>query len=110
ASDQDPLTAMEFGEVLATSDVPGGVVNILSGKKAELIPHLAKHMDVNAIDYRDGDGQTVAQLIDLGTENVKRVRVSKRKARAGWLSDKAQGPEQIEKFVEMKTVWHPVGV
>ncbi|MCH7904415.1 MAG: aldehyde dehydrogenase family protein [Armatimonadetes bacterium] len=110
ASDEYPLTAMEFGEVLATSDVPGGVVNILSGKKHELIPHLAKHMDVNAIDYRDGDGQTVAQLIDLGTENVKRVRVSKRKARAGWLSDKAQGPEQIEKFVEMKTVWHPIGV
>ena len=110
APDRFPLTAMEFGEVLATSDVPGGVVNVLTGVKTELLPHLAKHMDVNAIDYRDGDAQTVAQLIDLGTENVKRVRVSKRKARAGWLSDKAQGPDQIEKFVEMKTVWHPVGV
>ena len=110
ASDRYPLTALEFGEVLATSDVPGGVVNILSGKKDELLPHLAKHMDVNAIDYRDGDEATEESLIDLGAENVKRVKLSKRKTRASWLGDKAQGPEQIEKFVEMKTVWHPVGV
>ena len=67
-------------------------------------------MDVNAIDYRDGDQETEASLIDLGTENVKRVRRSKRRTRAAWLSDKAQGPQEIEKFVEMKTVWHPVGV
>ncbi|MCH7945892.1 MAG: aldehyde dehydrogenase family protein, partial [Armatimonadetes bacterium] len=70
AADRYPLSALEFGEVLATSDVPGGVVNLLSGKKHELIPHLAKHMDVNAIDYRDGDQETEAILIDLGAENV----------------------------------------
>ncbi|MCH8979071.1 MAG: aldehyde dehydrogenase family protein [Armatimonadetes bacterium] len=110
ASDKYPLTAMELGEVLATSDVPGGVVNLLSGKKQELIPHLAKHMDVNAIDYRDGDEETEHALKQEGAENVKRIKLSKRRTRAGWLSDKAQGPEQIEKFVEMKTVWHPVGV
>ncbi len=110
ASDQFPLTAMELGEVLATSDVPAGVVNVLSGRKQELVPHLAKHMDVNAIDYRDGDDQTERSLIDLGTENVKRIRLAKKRTRASWLGDKAQGPQEIEKFVEMKTVWHPVGV
>ena len=110
ASDQYPLTAMELGEVFATSDVPGGVINILSGHKDEMVPHLAKHMDVNAIDYRDGDSETERSLIDLGTENVKRIRLSKKRTRASWLGDKAQGPQEIEKFVEMKTVWHPVGV
>ena len=110
ASDKYPLTAMELGEVLATSDVPGGVVNVLSGRKQELIPHLAKHMDVNAIDYRDGDEETEASLIDLGAENVKRIKLAKKRTRASWLGTKAQGPQEIEKFVEMKTVWHPVGV
>ena len=71
---------------------------------------MAWQFAANVIDYRDGDEETVAQLIDLGAENVKRIRISKRKTRVAWLNDKAQGPHEIEKFVEMKTVWHPVGV
>jgi len=110
ASDKYPLTACELGEVLATSDVPGGVVNILTGHKQELIPHMAKHMDVNAIDYRDGDTKTEQLLKNEGAENVKRIKLSKRTTRSGWIKDSAQGPYEIEKFVEMKTVWHPVGV
>lgn len=110
ASDSQPLSALEFGEVLATSDVPGGVVNVLTGEKAELVPHLASHMDVNAIDYRDGDPEIEAMLIDKGTENLKRVRIAERKSPNWWQTPKAQGPEWIEAFVETKTVWHPIGV
>ncbi|MEX2242256.1 MAG: aldehyde dehydrogenase family protein [Fimbriimonadaceae bacterium] len=108
ASDKYPLTALEFGEVLATSDLPGGVVNLLTGQKAELVPHMARHMDVNAMDYRDE--ALDREVIELGTENLKRLRLSQKRPRAWWLSEKAQGPEQIEAFVEIKTVWHPIGV
>lgn len=110
ASDRFPLTALEFGEVLATSDLPAGVVNVLTGEKQELIPHLARHMDVNAIGYRDGDEKAGGELVELGTENLKRLSLHERRPRAWWLSEKAQGPEWIEEFTETKTVWHPVGV
>jgi acyl-CoA reductase-like NAD-dependent aldehyde dehydrogenase len=107
ASDKFPLTALELGEVLATSDLPGGVVNLLTGQKAELVPHMARHMDVNAMDYRDE--ALDREVIELGTENLKRLRLGQKRPRAWWLSEKAQGPEQIEAFVETKTVWHPIG-
>ena len=107
ASDKYPLTALELGEVLATSDLPGGAVNLLTGQKAELVPHMARHMDVNAMDYRDE--ALDREIIELGTENLKRLRLGRKRPRAWWLSEKAQGPEQIEAFVETKTVWHPIG-
>jgi acyl-CoA reductase-like NAD-dependent aldehyde dehydrogenase len=107
ASDKYPLTALELGEVLATSDLPGGVVNLLTGQKAEMVPHMARHMDVNAMDYRDEAMDR--EVIELGTENLKRLRLGQKRPRAWWLSEKAQGPEQIEAFVETKTVWHPIG-
>ncbi|HXH61129.1 MAG TPA: hypothetical protein VNI20_07200, partial [Fimbriimonadaceae bacterium] len=88
----------------------GGVVNLLTGSKEDLLPHLARHMDVNALDYRDGDEEAAQSLVEQGAENVKRVRIGQRMSRAGWLSDKAQGLGWIERFVETKTVWHPVGV
>ena len=72
ASERHPLAAVELGEVLATSDVPGGVVNILTGQRAELAPWLAAHMDVNAIDVTGADG-LAAELEKLAAENVKRV-------------------------------------
>ena len=109
ASDRHPLTALEFGEVLATSDLPGGVINVLTGEKGELLPHLARHMDVNAIDYRDGDAATEREITELAAENVKRVRLSPKRSRAWWLGEKGEGPEWIGAFVETKTVWHPVG-
>ena len=100
ASESRPLAAIELAEAVATSDVPGGVVNILTGRKAELAPWLASHMDVNAIDLAGADGN-VAELERAAAENVKRV------VRSG---PDAQSPWEIAAFLELKTVWHPIGV
>jgi acyl-CoA reductase-like NAD-dependent aldehyde dehydrogenase len=94
-----PLPAVTFAEVLATSDVPGGVVNVLTGHRAELAPVLAAHMDVNAIDVTGADGAT-ADLEREAARNVKRVVRGE---------PDAQSPWEIASFLELKTVWHPVG-
>jgi acyl-CoA reductase-like NAD-dependent aldehyde dehydrogenase len=96
ASEPHPRAAIELAEVLATSDVPGGVVNVLTGQRDELAPHLASHLDVDALDLDRGD----AELERAAADNVKRV-VS---ARAD-----AQSPYEISRFLELKTVWHPMG-
>jgi acyl-CoA reductase-like NAD-dependent aldehyde dehydrogenase len=98
ASEPHPLAAVELAEVIATSDVPPGVVNILTGHSEELSPVLAGHMDVNAIDLRDGEDG--AELERLAAENVKRV--VRRSGGGPSLAD-------IEAFLELKTVWHPIG-
>jgi len=100
ASETHPLAAVELAEVLATSDVPGGVVNLLTGQREELAPWLAGHMDVNALDLAGADGQ-VEELEQLAAENVKRVV-------RGSADD--QSPWEIASFLELKTVWHPIGV
>jgi acyl-CoA reductase-like NAD-dependent aldehyde dehydrogenase len=100
ASEAHPLAAMELAEVLATSDVPGGVVNVLTGHRAELAPVLAAHMDVNALDLSGADGDA-ADLERAASANVKRIV---RGAVDG------QSPWEIAPFLELKTVWHPVGV
>jgi acyl-CoA reductase-like NAD-dependent aldehyde dehydrogenase len=100
ASESSPLAAVELAEVLATSDVPGGVVNVLTGHREELAPWLAGHMDVNAIDLAGADGQ-VEELERLAAENVKRVVHGN--------ADR-QSPWDIADFLELKTVWHPIGV
>jgi acyl-CoA reductase-like NAD-dependent aldehyde dehydrogenase len=100
ASEAHPLAAVELAEVLATADVPGGVVNILTGQREELAPVLAGHMDVNALDVSGADGE-VAELERLAAENVKRVV-------HGAPDD--QSPWEIAGFLELKTVWHPIGV
>ena len=100
ASEGSPLAAVELAEVLATSDVPGGVVNLLTGHQGELAPILAGHMDVNAIDLAGADGQ-VKELERLAADNVKRV--------VRGVAD-AQSPWEIASFLELKTVWHPIGV
>ena len=100
ASETSPLAAIELAEALATSDVPGGVVNILTGHRSELAPWLAGHMDVNAIDLAGADGEA-PELERLAADNVKRV-VRGRADR--------QSPYEIAAFLELKTVWHPVGV
>jgi acyl-CoA reductase-like NAD-dependent aldehyde dehydrogenase len=100
ASESSPLAAVELAEVLATSDVPGGVVNVLTGHRDELAPWLAGHMDVNAIDLAGADGQ-VEELERLAAENVKRVVHGK---------PDRQSPWDIADFLELKTVWHPIGV
>ena len=99
ASESKPLAAVELAEALATSDLPGGVVNILTGSKAELAPWLAGHMDVNSIDVGGVDGQ-VEELERLAAENVKRVVHSAADGQSLW---------EIAAFLELKTVWHPIG-
>jgi acyl-CoA reductase-like NAD-dependent aldehyde dehydrogenase len=100
ASETHPLAAIEFAEALATSDLPGGAVNLLTGFRDELAPWLAGHMDVNAIDLTGADGK-VSELERLAAHNVKRVVHS---------SPDAQSPWEIEAFLEFKTVWHPIGL
>jgi len=100
ASEPRPLAAIELAEVLATSDVPGGVVNILTGHRSELAPVLAAHMDVNALDLAAADGAS-AELERLAAENVKRVVHGAADAESPW---------EIAAFLELKTVWHPIGV
>jgi acyl-CoA reductase-like NAD-dependent aldehyde dehydrogenase len=100
ASESQPLAAVELAEVLATSDLPGGVVNILTGYRGELAPVLAGHMDVNALDLAGADGD-VAELERLAAESVKRVVRG---------SANGQSPWEVAAFLELKTVWHPIGV
>jgi acyl-CoA reductase-like NAD-dependent aldehyde dehydrogenase len=100
ASETHPLAAIELAEALATSDLPGGVVNVLTGQRAELAPWLAGHMDVNAIDVTGADG-LAPDLERLAAENVKRVVRG---------SADGQSPWEIAAFLELKTVWHPIGL
>jgi acyl-CoA reductase-like NAD-dependent aldehyde dehydrogenase len=99
ASERRPLAAITLAEVLSTSDLPGGVVNVLTGRKEELCPVLAAHMDVNALDLA-GAQDDREELERLAAENVKRV------VRNG----DGQSPWHAAAFLEMKTVWHPIGV
>jgi len=106
ASETAPLPAVSLAEVLATSDVPGGVVNVLTGLTKELVPWLAGHMDVNAIDVTGVPEDTRAEVEFLSAENVKRVH---RAPVADPFSAEAQSPYEIMALMEFKTVWHPVG-
>ncbi len=106
-SEKYPLVSLELAEILATSDLPAGVANLLSGRKEELIPHLARHMDVNAISDAGGDRALSKAIAEDGAVNVKRV---KRYSIANYSSDAAQGLDFIEAFTETKTTWHPIGV
>jgi len=99
ASETHPLAAIELAEVLATSDVPGGAVNILTGYREELAPWLAGHMDVNAIDVTGADGLS-ADVERAAADNVKRVVRGQADGQSAW---------QIADFLELKTVWHPIG-
>jgi acyl-CoA reductase-like NAD-dependent aldehyde dehydrogenase len=99
SSEGSPLAAVELAEALATSDLPGGVVNLLTGYRSELAPWLASHMDVNAIDVTGADGLR-ADLERAAAENVKRVVAG---------SPDSQSLYEISAFLELKTVWHPIG-
>ena len=105
ASESKPLAAVSFAEVLHASDVPGGVVNILTGFRSELTEFFASHMDVNAIVYCDG-GKAVARTVqELAADNIKRVIA---RDQIDWLRD-AQDPYLIRDTQEVKTTWHPIG-
>jgi acyl-CoA reductase-like NAD-dependent aldehyde dehydrogenase len=106
ASETQPLPAISLAEVLATSDLPGGVVNILTGRPSETAPWLASHMDVNAIDLSGvTDPALAADLEVAAADNLKRVV---RPASVDWTAD--PGIDRMVPFLETKTVWHPKGI
>jgi acyl-CoA reductase-like NAD-dependent aldehyde dehydrogenase len=108
----DPRTTVTWCECLATSDLPGGVVNVLTGLRSEVVPHLARHMDVQALDVwrsKTVSEDLAKQAALLAADNVKRVKVRDADT-TKWDSDEAQGLSFIEPFVELKTIWHPVGL
>ncbi|MFF4484606.1 aldehyde dehydrogenase family protein [Streptomyces sp. NPDC001520] len=104
ASEKSPLPALSLAEVLATSDLPGGVVNILSGRTAEIATPLAAHQDVNAIDLAGADAELAVELEKASAENLKRVL---RPQPVDWAAD--PGTTRLLAFLETKTVWHPMG-
>jgi acyl-CoA reductase-like NAD-dependent aldehyde dehydrogenase len=99
ASTKAPLSAMSFAEVIATSDVPAGVVNILSGKKDEIAPWMASHMDIDGFDISGLTAKSHGAIRIAGAENLKRI-----------YSFKSADPGRILAFLENKTVWHPIGL
>jgi acyl-CoA reductase-like NAD-dependent aldehyde dehydrogenase len=107
ASESKPLSAVTLSEVLATSDLPGGVINLLTGRRAELVEHFASHMDVNAMVYCGDDKKDIAAMKTKAALNVKRAIVYKQK---DWTQDEAQSPYFILDTQEVKTTWHPVGI
>lgn len=100
ASEKLPLSAISLAEVIATSDLPAGVVNILTGSKSELIPWLASHMDVDGIDISGVDKKLDGEIRKAGTENLKRI----------YRFEKEASLKRILSFMEYKTVWHPIGI
>ena len=104
ASENSPLSAITFAEVLATSDVPGGVVNILTGRVEELSEHFSRHLDVNAIAC-DGLGVDLNTTIkEFASETIKRVKIYNQE----WSAEAAANPYLIQDFCEVKTTWHPI--
>ena len=107
ASEEKPLCSITFAEVLHTSDVPGGVVNILTGYRSELLDHFSSHMDVNAIIYCGDEPTEIKQVQENAALNVKRPIVY---TDENWLSKNVQDPYRILNTLETKTTWHPVGI
>ena len=106
ASEEKPLCAVSFAEVLHASDVPAGVVNILTGFRAELTEQFASHMDVNAVVYCDGGKKAARTIQELAAENIKRI-ISRQSV--NWMSVDSASPYQIRDTQEVKTTWHPIG-
>jgi len=106
-SEKYPLPALTFGEILATSDLPGGVVNILTGKRSELVPHIASHMDVNAIVDGAGDAELSTKLRAGTAINLKRYS---HHAPDDWFAASTEDPYWILDTIEFKSAWHPIGV
>ena len=107
SSEENPMVSISFAEVLSTADVPSGVVNILTGKKQELISHFASHKEVNAIIYCGDQKNEIKEIEKLSVENLKRVKIYKLK---NWDNKNSQSPDFISSFQEVKTTWHPTQV
>jgi acyl-CoA reductase-like NAD-dependent aldehyde dehydrogenase len=108
ASEQRPLPAITLSEVLATSDLPGGVVNVLTGRTDEVAPWLASHMDVNAIDMAGAAPELAVALEEAAAENLKRVLRPAVDGEPDWFAEPTI--ERLTVFLEYKTVWHPIGI
>lgn len=108
ASEDRPLPAVTLTEVLATSDLPGGVVNVLTGKVSELAPWLASHLDVNGIDLTGAPAGLAVDLQRAAADNLKRVLKPDNAGEPDWAAD--PGLTRLTAFLETKTVWHPIGV
>jgi aldehyde dehydrogenase (NAD+) len=109
ASETEPYPAIVLGEMLATSDLPGGVVNLLTGFRRELLPTFATHTHIRGISAVVG--QDERKELALGAaDSVKRVKTRKAEEKLDWYSDSAQGVYDIKDFIEFKTTWHPIGV
>jgi acyl-CoA reductase-like NAD-dependent aldehyde dehydrogenase len=106
ASESQPLCAVSFAEVLHASDVPAGVVNILTGFRSELTEQFASHMDVNAVVYCDGGKKAGRTIQELAAENIKHVIP---RQSVDWMSADAASPYEIRDTQEVKTTWHPIG-
>ncbi len=109
ASERAPLVSITLAEALATSDVPGGVVNIITGRRAELLPWLASHGDVDVVDVTGADAPLAAEAARVAADHVARV-IAARPAQRAWLDEAAQDLDCISDTCEIKTVWHPVGL
>ena len=107
ASETKPLCAISFAEVLNSSDVPAGVVNILTGKREELLGQMASHMDVNAIVYCGDNIDEIKLVTELASNNVKRPIIYKKH---NWNNESCESPYFIEKTLEVKTTWHPTEI
>ncbi len=110
ASEADPRTAIVFAECLATCDLTAGAANILTGRRIEIAPHLARHMDVDALCAVGLDDPFAAELERLGAENLKRTRFVRTPSTAQWYADDAQDLARIADFIELKTIWHPAAI
>ncbi|GAC1536533.1 MAG: aldehyde dehydrogenase family protein [Candidatus Velthaea sp.] len=110
ASERDPRTAIVFAECLATSDVPGGTCNILTGIRGDVLPVLAAHMDVNALGCAGLQPDIQKTLAELAADNVKRTFFEPGGARAGWFDQRYDDLDRILAFTEIKTIWHPARI
>jgi delta 1-pyrroline-5-carboxylate dehydrogenase len=111
ASEEDPRTAIVWCECIATSDLPKGVINVLTGSPKEIAPILAKHREVIGMDVWSTDAELSTTIEKEGADNVKRVKAHREFSDADWLDERVgQGIGFIERFLENKTVWHPVGL
>ena len=110
ASELDPRTAVVFAECLATCDLPAGAANVLTGRRIEIAPHLARHMDVNALLTYGLDAPFAAELERLAADNLKRTRTNGPSSAAEWFAPEAADLEHVAAFVETKTIWHPAGI
>jgi acyl-CoA reductase-like NAD-dependent aldehyde dehydrogenase len=109
ASETAPLAALTFAEVLATSDLPGGVVNLLTGRRAELVPHAAAHRDVDVLDLLGVDDPDLRVGAEQAAADSVTRLVRRREGDADWLDERSQRPGLILDACEVKTVWHPKG-